>query len=84
MNHGLLTAGPNVHGTFHRMYMLERACELELLARQMNVEPVEIDPDVVRKYSERMVKRRGMPEYGLGEWEGIVRTVERAGHDYKR
>jgi len=38
---------------------------------------------VVSKYSERMVKRRAMPEYGLGEWEGIVRTVERAGHDYK-
>ena len=32
MNHGLLTAGPNVHGTFHRMYMLERACDDPLLA----------------------------------------------------
>jgi len=84
MNHGLLTAGPTVHGTFLRMYMLERACELELLARQMDAPAVEIDADVVSKYSERMVKRRAMPEYGLGEWEGIVRTVERAGHDYKR
>jgi ribulose-5-phosphate 4-epimerase/fuculose-1-phosphate aldolase len=31
-NHGLLTLGATVHGTLMNMYMLERACELEVLA----------------------------------------------------
>ena len=29
LNHGLLTLGPTIHGTFFRTYCLERACELE-------------------------------------------------------
>ena len=33
LNHGLLTLGPTIHGTLMRMYVLERACELELIAR---------------------------------------------------
>src|ERR1700729_142921 len=33
-NHGLLTLGPTVHGAFFRLYCLERACELEMIARQ--------------------------------------------------
>ena len=83
MNHGLLTCGETVNGTFMRMYSMERACELELLARTMNATPVPIAPDVVAKAAERMKKRRATPEYGKMEWEGVVRTVERKGTNYK-
>jgi ribulose-5-phosphate 4-epimerase/fuculose-1-phosphate aldolase len=84
MNHGLLTLGPTVHGTFYRMYGLERACELELIARQLNAEPTPIDDYVIGKAAERMQKRRNAPEYGQAEWLGLVRTVERKGADYRR
>lgn len=85
LNHGLLTLGETVQGTFMRMYMLERACEVELTARMMDEAPVSVDPEIVRKSAERMRKRRATPEYGKLEWEGIVRTVERAGGtDYRR
>lgn len=85
LNHGLLTLGETVQGTFMRMYMLERACEVELMARMMDEAPVTVDPDIVRKSAERMKKRRPTPEYGKMEWEGIVRTVERAGGtEYRR
>ena len=83
-NHGLLTLGPTVHGTFMRMYMLERACELELISRTMNAPALHIDPDVVEKYAGRMQKRRNTPEYGQMEWNGLVRTIERAGADYRQ
>ena len=36
LNHGLLTFGPTIHGALMRLYMLERACELELIARTMD------------------------------------------------
>jgi ribulose-5-phosphate 4-epimerase/fuculose-1-phosphate aldolase len=84
LNHGLLALGPTVHGTMMRMYMLERACEVELIARAMNVEPVRIAEDIVRKAADRMRARRGNPEYGLMEWQGLVRTVNRKGADYRR
>jgi ribulose-5-phosphate 4-epimerase/fuculose-1-phosphate aldolase len=67
-----------------RMWLLERACELELIARSMNAEPVLIDDYVIQKAAERMRKRRGADEYGLMEWRGLVRTVDRKGADYRR
>lgn len=83
-NHGLLTLGPTVHGAFFRLYNMERACELELIARQLDEEPVEIEPYVVQRAAERMSAIRDTETYGLMEWEGIVRTVERAGADFRR
>jgi ribulose-5-phosphate 4-epimerase/fuculose-1-phosphate aldolase len=84
MNHGLLTFGPTVHGAFQRLYMLERACELELLARQMNTEPVMVEPQVVHAAAERMQAVRDTETYGLMDWQGIVRTVEKRGADFRR
>nr|WP_294528659.1 class II aldolase/adducin family protein [uncultured Rhodopila sp.] len=84
LNHGLLTLGETIHGALMRLYMLERACELELLARQMDEPPVVIDLSVQRKAAERMRKLRPAPEYGLSEWKGLVRTVERKGADFRR
>lgn len=84
MNHGLLTFGPTVHGAFQRLYMLERACELELVARQMNAAPVMIEDHVVQEAAERMKSARDTETYGLMDWQGIVRTVERRGADFRR
>jgi ribulose-5-phosphate 4-epimerase/fuculose-1-phosphate aldolase len=84
LNHGLLTLGPSVHGAFYRMYCLERACELELIARTLDAPPVQIGDEVVRKGAERMKKQREGADYGLAEWQGLVRTVDRRGADYRR
>ena len=83
LNHGLLTLGPTIHGALFRMYSLERACELELIARTLDAPPVQIDDYVVGKAAERMQKRRNTPEYGLVEWKGLVRTVDREGANYR-
>ncbi len=84
LNHGLLTCGPTVHGAFMRLYTLERACELELIARMMDEPPVEVEPDVIAKAAERMRVVRDGEAYGLMEWEGLVRAVDRKGADYRR
>ncbi len=84
LNHGLLTLGETIHGALMRLYMLERACELELIARQMDEPPVVIDEYVQRKAAERMKKVRPTEGYGLNEWKGLVRTVERKGADFRR
>lgn len=84
LNHGLMTFGPTIHGAFMRLYTLERACELELIARMMEEPPVMVDDDVVAKASARMKAVRDSEAYGLMEWEGLVRTVDRKGADYRR
>ncbi len=84
LNHGLLTLGETIHGAVMRLYMLERACELELIARQLDEPPVVIDEYVQKKAAERMKKMRSTQEYGLNEWQGLVRTVERKGADFRR
>ena len=78
LNHGLLTFGPTVHGAFMRLYMLERACELELVARQLDAPPLLVEPAVVHAAAERMKAVRDAETYGLMEWEGICRAAERA------
>ncbi len=83
-NHGLLTHGPTIPGTMMRLYMLERACEVELMARTMNAPAVPIAEPIVREAAVRMPKVRSRPEYGLMEWQGLVRTVDRQGADYRR
>jgi ribulose-5-phosphate 4-epimerase/fuculose-1-phosphate aldolase len=84
LNHGLLTLGETIHGAMMRLYMLERACELELIARQLDEPPVVIDEYVQKKAAERMKKMRVTQEYGLAEFNGMVRTVERKGADFRR
>lgn len=77
LNHGLLALGPTIHGTLLRLYMLERACELELIARTLDTPPVEVEPAIVQRAAQRMKKIRGSADYGLMEWRGLVRVVER-------
>lgn len=84
LNHGLLTLGETIHGAMMRLYMLERACELELIARQLGEPPVMISEYVQKKAAERMKKMRPTQEYGLAEWQGMVRTVERKGANFRR
>jgi ribulose-5-phosphate 4-epimerase/fuculose-1-phosphate aldolase len=84
LNHGLLTLGHTIHGAMMRLYMLERACELELISRQLGEEPVFVDEYVQQKARERMQRRRQSDDYGLPEFEGLVRTVARKGFDWRR
>jgi len=84
LNHGLLTLGETIAGSVMRLYMLERACELELIARQLDEPPVFIDQYVVEKAAARMQKMRPQPSYGLAEWRGLVRTAERNGFNWCR
>ena len=52
LNHGLLTLGATTHGALMRLYMLERTCELEMMARTMNGPIVKIDDYVIGKAAE--------------------------------
>ena len=83
-NHGLLTVGATIPGALRRMYMLERACEVEVIARSLDEEPAPIDPDVVRQYGERARQMRANPEYGVTYWNAALRQVQGKGTDWRQ
>jgi len=75
-NHGLLTVGKNIPSALRRMYMLERACEVEIIARGLGEEPNPIDPEVIESYATRAKAQRASPEFGMADWRAAVRQVE--------
>ncbi len=84
LNHGLLTLGETVQGTLSRMYRLERACELELIARSLGEPPVKVEQSVVDGIAEVMKKARQKPDFGLHDWNALVRAIDRKGTPYRR
>ena len=83
-NHGLLTHASNVPGALQRLYMLERACELELIARSLDEAPEPIAADVVDGVAGYMRAARAKADYGLLEWNALLRAIEGKGSDYRR
>jgi ribulose-5-phosphate 4-epimerase/fuculose-1-phosphate aldolase len=83
-NHGLLSVGETIPAALRRLYMLERACEVEIIARGLDEEPVPIDPEVVRSYGERARQQRASPEFGVADWRAAVRLVEGKGTDWRQ
>lgn len=79
LNHGLLSISATVPGAFRKLYMMERACELELLARQMGEEPVAIEQYVIDKAKERMRKVRSEPTYGQYYFAALQRQIRKNG-----
>jgi ribulose-5-phosphate 4-epimerase/fuculose-1-phosphate aldolase len=83
-NHGLLTVGATIAAALRRLYMLERACEVEIIARGLNEEPAPIDPEVVRRYGERAKQQRASPEFGMADWKAALRLIEGKGSDWRQ
>jgi ribulose-5-phosphate 4-epimerase/fuculose-1-phosphate aldolase len=78
-NHGLLTAAPTLPGALRGLYMMERACELELISRQLGEEPVKIDDYIIQRAAQRMKQVRSDPQYGATYFEALKRQVEKKG-----
>ena len=78
-NHGLLTAAPTLPGALRGLYMMERACELELISRQLGEEAVTIDDYIVARAAQRMKQLRSNPTYGVTYFEALKRQVKTKG-----
>jgi len=78
-NHGLLTAAPTLPGALRGLYMMERACELELISRQLGEEPVMIDDYIIARAAQRMKQVRSAPEYGVTYFEALKRQLKKKG-----
>jgi len=83
LNHGLLTHAPTIPGALQRLYMLERACELELISRTLGEPPMPIAQDVIDGVAAYMKAARAKPDFGLHEWNALLRLIDGKGTDYR-
>src|SRR5215475_4683885 len=80
-NHGLLTVGPAVADAFLSMFLLERACRIQILAQSGGNKLVPIAPEILAgiKAQEKIVTK-GSP--GKLAWPGLLRKLDRMGATY--
>jgi len=83
-NHGLLSVGATIPAALRRLYMMERACEVEIIARGLDEEPAPIEDDVVESYAARAKAQRASPEFGMTDWKAAVRLIEGKGSDWRQ
>jgi ribulose-5-phosphate 4-epimerase/fuculose-1-phosphate aldolase len=75
-NHGLLTVGPSVAEAFNFMYGLERACQAQLAAMACNT-PLNVLPQAVVDKAVGLYEPGVIRPYGLLEWNGLLRRLDR-------
>src|ERR1041385_3453670 len=77
-NHGLLTVGPTVADAFLSMFLLERACRIQILAQSGGSNLVPIDKKIFAQIpaQEQVVTQGGG---GRLVWPGLLRRLARKG-----
>ncbi len=81
-NHGTLTVGPSVADAFLAMFVLERACRIQVLAQSGGGEVIRV-PDAVLA---GMAAQAQAATRGLGgqlAWPGLLRKLDRVDPSYR-
>lgn len=81
-NHGLLTVGPTVSDAFLAMFLMERACRIQILAQSGGGKLVPIDEKIRAQIpAQEVIVTQG----GGGRlvWPGLLRKLDRMGSNYK-
>jgi len=81
-NHGLLTVGQTVAEAFLAMYLLERACKIQILAQAGGTELVTVSKQVV----ETVAAQLNAVTVGQGAqltWPGLLRKLDRLDPSYR-
>ncbi|MDJ0758667.1 MAG: class II aldolase/adducin family protein [Woeseiaceae bacterium] len=81
-NHGLLTVGPTIADAFLMMYVLETACQIQLMAQSTGNELVQVPSPIVagiQAQAEEVTKGLG----GQLVWPGLLRKLDRRDPSYR-
>lgn len=75
-NHGLLTCGDSIPATFMNLWVLQRACELQLAADACGTEVIGLSPEVCQASAGALKVMTGANGYGELEFAAMVRQLE--------
>jgi len=81
-NHGLLTVGQSCADAFLSMFLLERACRIQILAQSGGGELIPIGKQILAQIpaQEAVVTQGGR---GKLAWPGLLRRLDRIGSNYQ-
>jgi len=81
-NHGLLTLGKNAAEAFLSMYILERACRIQILAQSGNATLLPVPEPILENFASQL----SAVTLGQGAqlaWPGLLRKLDRLDMSYK-
>jgi len=81
-NHGALTVGKSVGEAFNWMHRLELSCRSQLAAMACNTPFSKVLPEVLEETWNNYQPSTRRP-YGLMEWPGLLRKLDRTDSSYK-
>jgi ribulose-5-phosphate 4-epimerase/fuculose-1-phosphate aldolase len=81
-NHGLLTVGRTTAEAFLAMFLLERACKIQILAQSGGTELVNV-PDPILRLVESQVKAVTVGQGAALTWPGLLRKLDRGDPSYR-
>ena len=80
-NHGLLTVGTTVAEAFLSMYILQRACKIQILAQSGGGELMQV-PDPIQKLVAAQLKAVTVGQGAEFVWPGLLRKLDRLDRSY--
>ena len=81
-NHGLLVVGASIPEAFYNIFMLERACQVQVAALSCNVE-LQLPPDDVVNESYRLYLPTTRRPFGVLEWPALLRKLDKIDRSYR-
>ena len=81
-NHGLLTVGRTAAEAFLGMFLLERACKIQILAQSGGPELVNV-PEPILRLVELQVKAVTVGQGAALTWPGLLRKLDRTDRSYR-
>jgi len=80
-NHGLLTVGPSIADAFLAMYMLESACQIQVMAQAGGAELISFGPEIIDK-TDQLVNEVTKGMGGSLAWPALLRKLDRIDTSY--
>lgn len=80
-NHGLLAVGESIGEAFYWLYMLQKACEIQVLA-QSGGASLRMAPPSIRQLVTEQTRQFAGAAMGSREWTALMREVERIAPDF--
>ena len=79
--HGVIVTGSNIAKTYDHLYYLERACQLQVLARSTGLPLRRLPDDIIEKAVQQFA--HGNTETAAVHFEALKRLLDRDEPDYK-
>ena len=82
-NHGLLACGNSIEDMFMRLWLLQRACEIQVAADASGQPLIPIDQSIAEKTAQLLKLQTGPVAPGVLEFNALLRKIDRLDNSYK-